>query len=56
MKDWIHDVVEKYGFDGLRVDTVSEVKMEFWKEYTESAGVFTIGEVFNWDIGYVSGY
>ena len=29
---------------------------EFWSEYRTAAGVFTIGEVFNGDPKYVSGY
>ena len=28
----------------------------FWTEYSQSAGVFTIGEVFNGDFEYVAGY
>lgn len=56
LKTWVHDTVQKFGFDGLRVDTVPEVKHDFWSEYKESAGVFTIGEVFNGNIGYVASY
>jgi len=52
----VKDVVNTYQFDGLRVDTTPEVKKPFWKEYSASAGVFTIGEVFNGDIGYVSSF
>lgn len=50
------NAVATYGFDGLRVDTVPEVKRDFWKEYSEAAGVFTMGEVFNGDIGLVASY
>jgi len=28
----------------------------FWNQYSQSAGVFTIGEVFNGDYDYVAGY
>lgn len=38
------------------MDTTPEVSKDFWREYAASAGVFQIGEVFNGDIGYVSGY
>lgn len=53
---WARDIVKTYGFDGLRVDTTHMVPKDFWKEYSDSAGVFTIGEVFNRNPQYVSGY
>lgn len=56
LKQWIHDTVSTYGFDGIRVDTVPEVPKDFWSEYTQSAGVYSVGEVFNGDPNYVSGY
>jgi len=56
LKQWVGSTVSKYGFDGLRVDTSPEVPKDFWSEYSQSAGVFTIGEVFNGDPDYVSGY
>jgi len=56
LKEWVGSTVSKYGFDGLRVDTSPEVPKDFWSEYSQSAGVFTIGEVFNGDPDYVSGY
>lgn len=31
------------GFDGLRVDTVPEVKASFWAEFTQAAAVYTVG-------------
>lgn len=56
LKAWVKDTVQKYNIDGLRVDTAPEVKREFWSEYTEAAGVFTIGEVFNGDMNLVASY
>ena len=56
LKKWIHDTVSTYGFDGIRIDTVEEVPKDFWAEYTQSAGVYSMGEVFNGDPKYVSGY
>jgi len=53
---WIKDLVQKWGIDGLRVDTVPEVAHDFWTEFSQSAGVFTIGEVYNGDVNYVGGY
>lgn len=56
LKQWASDTVKKYDFDGLRVDTTPEVKKAFWKEYTEAAGTFTMGEVFNGATSYVANY
>jgi alpha-amylase len=56
LKSWIKEQVQKYNLDGLRVDTAPEVPKDFWSEYTQSAGTFTIGEVFNGDPNYVSQY
>ena len=27
LKDWIHNLVQTYGFDGLRIDTIPEVSL-----------------------------
>jgi alpha-amylase len=54
--NWVKDTVQKFNFDGIRIDTVPHVKKDFWKEYAQSAGVFQIGEVLKGDVGYVSYY
>ena len=54
--DWIKYHVTKYGFDGIRIDTVPHIEKSFWTEYTQSAGVFSIGEVFNGNDGYLGPY
>jgi len=56
LKDWVASMVSKYKLDGLRIDTVPEVKKQFWSEFSENAGVFSIGEVFNGDPAYVGPY
>ena len=33
-----------------------QVPQWFWTQYSQSAGVYTIGEVFNGDYSYVAGY
>lgn len=53
---WVQSIIQKYGLDGIRIDTVPEVHMDFWVEYTKAAGVYSVGEVFNGDPHYVSGY
>jgi alpha-amylase len=54
--NWIKMLVTKYNIDGLRIDTVPEVPKWFWKQFSESAGIFQIGEVFDGRTDYVSGY
>eukprot|EP00122_Pirum_gemmata_P005334 Pgem_evm1s4855 len=56
LKNWIKKMVTDFKVDGLRIDTIPEVKHEFWYEFVESAGVFAIGEVFNGDMNYVASY
>jgi len=57
LQDWIGNViVGKYGADGLRIDTIPEVPGWFWKQFAASAGVYTVGEVFNGDPKYVGPY
>jgi glycosidase len=31
------------GFDGVRIDTVPEVKPSFWSEFTQAVGMYTVG-------------
>ncbi len=57
---WIRDdVLVKYGFDGLRVDTVRHVGKRFWRELAvtlDSLDTFTMGEVSNSDSSYIASY
>ena len=53
---WIHDVVQEYDFDGIRIDTIMEVPKWFWDKFTKASGVFQIGEAFNGNPSYVAGY
>ena len=54
--EWIHDLVQKYNLDGIRIDTIMEVPKWFWDKFRASAGVFQIGEAFDGDPGYVADY
>ncbi|GKT36077.1 Alpha-amylase [Aduncisulcus paluster] len=55
--NWINWIVSEYDFDGVRIDTVPEVRADFWDGYVSSSGVsFLIGEVFNGDPAYVGPY
>jgi alpha-amylase len=53
---WIHDLIDKYDIDGIRIDTIPEVPKWFWSQFQEAAGVYAVGEVFDGDVGYVSDY
>lgn len=53
---WISDLVKKYNFDGIRIDTIPEVPKWFWKLFSQSAGVYQVGEVFDGRMDYVSDY
>ena len=56
LKDWVKGIVETYGFDGIRIDTIPEVPKDFWSEYGQASGVFQMGECFNGDPAYVGPY
>jgi alpha-amylase len=56
LKDWIKNLVTKFGFDGIRIDTIPEVPKDFWKEFGNAAGVFQMGECFNGYDSYVGDY
>ena len=53
---WVTQLVKEYNFDGIRIDTVPEVKPTFWQKFTEAAGCYSVGEVFNGDLDFVSAY
>lgn len=54
--EWVGGLKAKYGFDGLRIDTVPEVHPDFWSEFSAAAGVYCVGEVLNGDVNYVAPY
>lgn len=54
--DWIHKLVQDYGVDGLRIDTVKHIRKDFWPDFSKAADVFTLGEVFINDTEYASQY
>jgi alpha-amylase len=56
LKDWVKNLVSKYSFDGIRIDTIPEVPKSFWSGYGAASGVFQMGECFNGDPSYVGDY
>ena len=54
--EWIHNLIQKYDIDGIRIKTVIEVLKWFWDQFLNSAGVFQICVVFSGNPGYVAAY
>lgn len=53
---WIRSTIDKFGFDGMRIDTVPEVPKWFWTKWSAAAKSFTMGEIFDDRVDYVNGY
>ena len=56
LKHWINWLITEFDIDGLRVDSVIEVPKDFWLEFSASAGVYAVGEVFDGRVDYVKTY
>jgi alpha-amylase len=54
--DWVHNLVQDYDVDGLRIDTVKHIRKDFWPDFSKAAGVFTLGEVLINDTSYAAQY
>lgn len=55
----IDDVMLKYGFDGMRIDTVRHINKRFWLELNvvlNPLQTFTVGEVMDKQTQYVANY
>lgn len=46
---WIGPLVQEYGIDGLRIDAARHIREDFWPGFAQAAGVFCIGEVFEYN-------
>jgi glycosidase len=42
---WVHDLVQTYHVDALRIDTVKHIRKDFWPGFVEAGGVAVVGEV-----------
>jgi alpha-amylase len=56
LQDWVHKLVQDYGADGLRIDTVKHIRKDFWPDFSEAAGVFMMGEIYTNDTSYATPY
>lgn len=50
LMSWIKDLIRNYSIDGLRIDTVPYINQTFWSEFSQAAGVYSVGEV-EMDVG-----
>ena len=48
-QEWIKDTVQKYNVDGLRLDTYKHVERDFWPDFIDAAGVFSVAEYLDGD-------
>lgn len=48
-QEWIKDTVQKYKVDGLRLDTYKHVERDFWPDFIDAAGVFSVAEYLDGD-------
>eukprot|EP01015_Nassula_variabilis_P011176 TRINITY_DN1906_c0_g1_i16.p1 TRINITY_DN1906_c0_g1~~TRINITY_DN1906_c0_g1_i16.p1 ORF type:complete len:412 (+),score=80.11 TRINITY_DN1906_c0_g1_i16:75-1310(+) len=44
LNQWIRWLVDTFKFDGIRISSIPNVPKDFWVEFVQSAGVFSIGE------------
>mmetsp|Transcript_21694 Transcript_21694/g.33722 ORF Transcript_21694/g.33722 Transcript_21694/m.33722 type:complete len:472 (-) Transcript_21694:75-1490(-) len=54
--NWISGLVQKYNVDGLRIDTILEVEADFWGDFCNAAGVYSVGETFSGDVNCLAAY
>jgi len=53
---WIQTCLSNYSIDGLRIDSVKNVEIEFWAGFQTSAGIYTVGEVSDGRVDYACPY
>lgn len=56
LTSWINEIVSKYQFDAIRIDTFRHIRQSFWPGFTQSSGVYSIGEVASSNTSYVASY
>ena len=54
--NWLNDMINDYGFDGVRYADVANVPKWFWGEFSKVANVYSLGIVSSDDAEYVSDY
>lgn len=54
--DWTKWLMNTFKPDGIRIDTVPEVHPDYWSVFAQTVGVYTIGEIFSGNVGYIANY
>ena len=54
--EWVKDVIDEYGFDGVRYADVPYVPKWFWQLLSEKAETYTFGIVASGNSGYIADY
>ena len=54
--NYVTELVKKYSFDAIRMDAVGHVPKWFWREFSQSPGIFQVGECFNGMSDFVGDY
>jgi alpha-amylase len=54
---WSNWIIKEYSMDGIRVDTVKHIPIDFWKKLVNQSGsIYMLGEVFDGGVSYLSRY
>lgn len=56
LDQWIADLVSTYAIDGIRIDGAKQIESTFFPNFTQSAGVYAMGEVYDGDAEFLCGY
>lgn len=56
LDQWIGDLVSTYGIDGIRIDGAKQIEYGFFSNFTKSAGVYAMGEVYDYVPDFLCGY
>ncbi|KAI7968118.1 hypothetical protein EIK77_007873 [Talaromyces pinophilus] len=56
LNQWIADLVSTYNIDGIRIDGAKQIEPNFFPNFTNSASVYAMGEVYDGDAEFLCGY
>jgi len=55
--NWAAYFSKTYNIEALRIDTIHHFSRAFWAEFSKAAGIYTIGEILNYDdLPYIASY
>ncbi|EJD05256.1 alpha-amylase [Fomitiporia mediterranea MF3/22] len=56
LNTWVNYTVDRFNFDGIRINAAKHVRKDFWPAFAANASVFTLGEVMSNDTDYTANY